>query len=656
MDKNMYQTESKELTQAKKLIDKGKLDKAFSILKSFEEKGDSTFYNAVLCNFLKCQVFRFQGLFEKVIKLGEQTYNESLQLGDNFLSIDILLLMAEVLTLSRKFEETYKKVILADERMNRLTEESPLQIKLRKAHIAFQKGYYYQSRNELDLGEVFYKQSIALGEEIGVEKIIAKSLIYISGSYLDRFKLETALKNTEQALHIAEKCEVKWLILVSLNIMGTIFFFKGELDSSIKTLERALAIGRECNNRFWMAIINSNLAETYRRKGELDLALESMEQSYEFHIDIGLSRGIVLNSDFLIEILIDRGDLNRAQQVLEQFKQLNIKWKDKQYSLWYRFCKALVLKTSRLARNRGKAEEILKEILKEDDLSIDIKIRGRIYLSELLLTELQLTNEGDLLEEIKLVITQLLDLSVQSNSFWILGETYLLQAKLALISLNLTEAQKLLIQGQKIAESYGLTLLAQKISNEHDEFLKQSQMWEDIKNSEISITERIKLARIDEQMKNMIRKRIIDTPEPQDEESVLLLIISEGGTPLFSQFFIEDRSFKDHLFGGFLSAVNTFMDEMFSEELDRAIFGEYTLLMHSISPFFLCYVYKGQSYSAQHRLKSFINELQRNKDIWKTIEKYYQTNQEIQINDVPLLDSLIKDIFIEKSIALDLKL
>ncbi|UCC19085.1 MAG: hypothetical protein JSV62_13415, partial [Promethearchaeota archaeon] len=162
-------------------------------------------------------------------------------------------------------------------------------------------------------------------------------------------------------------------------------------------------------------------------------------------------------------------------------------------------------------------------------------------------------------------------------------------------------------------------------------------------------------AQLNKQMERMIRRRELDVPELLDEEPVLLLIVSEGGTPLFSQSFIEDESFEDHLFGGFFTAINSFINEKFSEGLDRAIFGEHTLLMNSVPPFLMCYVYKGQSYSAHHRLKSFINELKGNIDVWKTIEKFYQTNQEIQIKDVPLLDSLINDIFIEKTITLDLK-
>lgn len=647
-------SEAEELTQVRKLIDEGKLDKSFSILKDFEEEGEHTPFNWVLCKFLKCQVFRYQGLFEKAIELGEQAYNESLEVENNFLSIDILLLMAQVLSINHMFDKAFNKISLAEDHLNRLTGESSINYKQRKAHIAFQKGFYYIEKHELDLGLEFCEQNYAMEEEIGIKKNIAKSLVSISIIYLGQVKLDLAIKYARQALSIVNRSKAKWIKLLSLNFLGMAFQYKGELDHAIKSYERALAVGRETNNGYWMALINANLSEVYTWKGHLDLALESIEQVIEFYTDIGYLKMIVGTTDLLIQILIEKGELKRAQQTLDQLEQINIniQWSDKIYTWIYRLCKVSVLKTSLLARNRGKAEEILKEILYEEDLTIDIKIRGLLYLSELLLTELQLTNEAEVLEEVKLVITQLLDLSEQSDSFWILGETYLLQAKLALISLNLTEVQKFLTQGQKIAEKYGLTLLAQKISNEHDEFLRQSKMWENIKESESSITERIRLVRLDEQMKNMIRKRVIESPELTDEEPLLLLIVSEGGRPVFSQSFAENQDIEDHLFGGFFTAINSFISEKFSEGLDRAIFGEHTLLMNSIAPFLVCYIFKGQSYSAQQRITYFMDKLQSDKLVWQTFNKFFQLNKEIQLNDIPSLEPLIDKIFIERSVPL----
>jgi len=218
--------------------------------------------------------------------------------------------------------------------------------------------------------------------------------------------------------------------------------------------------------------------------------------------------------------------------------------------------------------------------------------------------------------------------------------------------LKLEEARKLLTQGQKIAEKYGLSLLAKKISNEHDELLKQLAIWENLKESNAPLKERVEIARLNVQMENMIRKRATPGPELSVEEPIFILIVSEGGRPIFSQVFIEDQKFEDHLFGGFFSAINSFIGEMFSEGLDRASFGEHTLLMSPAPPFMVCYVYKGQSYSAQHRIRIFIDKIHNDKPIWQTFNEFNQANREIQIKDIPSLEPLINDIFIDKNVPI----
>ncbi len=151
-------------------------------------------------------------------------------------------------------------------------------------------------------------------------------------------------------------------------------------------------------------------------------------------------------------------------------------------------------------------------------------------------------------------------------------------------------------------------------------------------------------------MENMVKKRMIDVPELSDEEPVLLLIVTEGGTPFFSQSFVEEIHFESHLFGGFLTTIDYFIKEVFSEGLDRAVFGEYTLLMKSIPPFFISYVFKGDSYGALQKLNFFIDHIQKEDDVWQKLLNYFQLNQFVDLKDIPLLDSLITETFITKSI------
>ncbi|GAH26837.1 unnamed protein product, partial [marine sediment metagenome] len=71
----------------------------------------------------------------------------------------------------------------------------------------------------------------------------------------------------------------------------------------------------------------------------------------------------------------------------------------------------------------------------------------------------------------------MLAIAEKSHSYKVFCETFLLQAKLALLNLDVKAARRFLTQAQKIAESYGIKRLAIKISNEHDELLKQLNLW-----------------------------------------------------------------------------------------------------------------------------------------------------------------------------------
>ncbi|MFW9902169.1 MAG: hypothetical protein ACFFDY_12965, partial [Candidatus Thorarchaeota archaeon] len=209
--------------------------------------------------------------------------------------------------------------------------------------------------------------------------------------------------------------------------------------------------------------------------------------------------------------------------------------------------------------------------------------------------------------------------------------------------------QRFLTQAQKIAESHGIKRLAMKISHEHDKLLTQLKIWENLKETEVSLSERWKLADLTQQMENMVRKRMVEPPKISEEEPVSIFIISEGGTLLFSHSFIDQISFESHLFSGFLTTIDYFIREMFSEGLDRAIFGEHTLLLKSIPPFFISYIYKGDSYHALQKLNYFIDHIQM-EDIWQNLLKSFRVNQSIHLKDIPSLESLITEIFITKSV------
>jgi hypothetical protein len=190
-----------------------------------------------------------------------------------------------------------------------------------------------------------------------------------------------------------------------------------------------------------------------------------------------------------------------------------------------------------------------------------------------------------------------------------------------------------------------------KLSSEHDELIKQLKIWESLKESKAPLTERWKLAGLNEQMENIVKKRMIEVPKISEEKPISIFIITEGGTLLFSHLFIEDISFESHLFSSLLTTIDYFIKEMFSEGLNRAVFGEHTLLMKSIAPFFISYIFEGDSYYALQKLNYFIDQIKNEDAIWQNLLKFFKVNQLIHLKDIPLLESLITEIFVTKTIV-----
>ncbi|MHA2008984.1 MAG: tetratricopeptide repeat protein [Candidatus Hodarchaeales archaeon] len=641
----------KEFILIKQLIDESKNERALQLMKNFEEGGTHTLYEIVSCHLLMCKLLYQQGFYEELVRFAEQTYEESRRLSNSLLSVDSLYFWTISLLHLRKIKEASNAIKQGEELLKILPKKSSMDYKKRKALLIWLKGAsnnkVFNLNGDVDLALEYFYQSLALREEISDKEEVAMSLLSIIFN-LGSIKGETdeALKYIERFLALVETKELKnkHNIALGLSCVKAVYGLRGDLNNSIKYCKQSLTIFEDLNNKPMKAFVLIDLGELYRIKGEIDLALEYCENGLALFCELGMLIDLTWAHSHFIRIMIDKGDIEQARQKLEGINQINNQLEDKKVKLRFLFNKALILKTSNRAKNRVEAEGILREII--DDESDLLLEDGLLELCDLLLVELRLTNDLEVLEEIEPFITRLLDESERMSSYTLLAQTYFLKAKLALIIFDVKNARLFLTQAQQLAKKYGMNQLAIKISNEHDELLNQLSIWENLKKSNTSLADRIKLTHLGEQMETMVRKRAIKSSDLVEENPVLILIASEAGTPIFSQTFEEDFSFQDHLWGGFLTAFNTFSDEMLSQGLDRAKFGEYILIMKAVPPFLVCYLFKGQSYLAQRKVQSFINKVKNNETIWQTFNKFHQNNQEVKLKDIPSLEEVLNETFL----------
>ncbi|MFX0043944.1 MAG: TIR domain-containing protein, partial [Candidatus Hodarchaeota archaeon] len=433
---------------------------------------------------------------------------------------------------------------------------------------------------------------------------------------------------------------------ISRIVLGFVSFYmvKGELDLALDYCKKSLVLCKDMNSKFGIALSLNYLGIIYRLQGDFNRAIEHLKQSLVLFDDLGNDMYMVMIISCILELAIDMKDQEKAQLYLNRlkaYKDLN-----KGYNAIYRSCKALLLKLSPRAINRGKAEEIFKELVNEEGILNELKEIALINLCDLFLIELRNTGDPELLDEFQDYITRLMDVTKKYNSHSLLAEAYLLQARLALLTLDIKEARRLLTQAQKISEKYGLNRLAIKISSEHDELLKQLEMWEKLKESKAPLAERMELSRLNEQMERMVKKRVVSLPKLEAEQPVLLTVMSKGGRTLLSNPFTADLTIDSAYFGEFLASCNIFCDQIFSETFDRVKFGQNTVLITTVESFSICYMFQGQSYSARQKLLHFSEAIRKEPEIIKKLKDASKKNAEIKVNEITSIEDLIYESFL----------
>jgi tetratricopeptide (TPR) repeat protein len=645
----MSDLEPKELVKAKESIENGKLTKASQVLKDFGEKKDISQYDQisyyVLMGFLSDKLKDK----EQLLNYAEKAYQASQEQQDSLQLVDVFIVKSMANFSVYKYEEALTLLSQCEKILKSLNLETSKEHTKRKAEISCRRANIYFMTREFDKALEYAEQSLLLNKKLEHKLGIVESLDIMKTIYYSQGEFDKSLEYLNRCIQHAKEIDYKAQVLNCYINFGLIYAFRGEVDLAIDYYDKALRIAREIDYKFGIAACLNNLGDLYRKQSLFNLAQETLEKSVKIFKELGVSG--VTAIDCLFHLALEEGDLKLAQKYLEQLKE--IKDRSKFSSMAYRVDKAVFLKTSPRSINRGKAEEILKHIVDGEIVDYEITLIALLHLCDLLLSELKNTGVLEIIDEIDPYLFKIHELAEKNHSYPLLAEVYIFQARLALVTFELKEARKLLTKAQSIADKYHINRLAIKISTEHDELLKQLNKWEEIKESNISLSERMELASVNEQMGRMIHNETLDPIEISDEEPVVILITSEGGVPIFSQAFDKEWNFEDDLFGGFLTAINSFSDEIFAQGLDRAKFGKYNLLMKLVPPFLVCYLYKGATYKASLRIKNFIEKIQSDINVWETFNKYLKTSQLVELRDIPSIQPLINDLFIDRSIQLD---
>ncbi|MHA2298603.1 MAG: tetratricopeptide repeat protein [Candidatus Hodarchaeales archaeon] len=374
----------------------------------------------------------------------------------------------------------------------------------------FSIGVIQRFKGEMEKASKHLLKSLAIFEEID-NKI---GLAFLNGSvgrlYVSKGELNIALRHLEKSRILYNEIGDKFWIGLNLGRIGDVYYIKGELDRSLEAYMSSIANYNEMESiaEHGKGLSFSKIGKVYQARGEIEEAYQFYQKSlaiYEKKEDLLYKHFPLYN---LIKLNIERKDPEKINLYLQQLKQVNDREDNKYIDQYYRVGKATVLKASNRVIHRAEAQKLFQQVVEEEVTDIEISVEAILNLCELLLDEFRAFKDEEVFQEVKELSNKLLQIAKDQNSYSLLGETYLLQAKLALLDLDLEQAQKLLIQAKQTAEGKGLHKLAQIISVEYDLLEEQMTMWEKLMEKDLSKGEMLEVTQFEDLLERLLSKRL----------------------------------------------------------------------------------------------------------------------------------------------------
>ncbi len=497
-----------EFIQAEKWIKQAEFDKALKLLHNFEKKSNIDNYDKFSCYYLKGKLLIWQGRYEEAIKTSQELFKLSQLFGYDLQSIDALILLTHIY--AYRFEddkalETIKKI---ENMLKKVSNVSPVLLFRRKAHLFYCQGIIDFHKDNLDRALGNLERSIALREEIGDKQDLAESFYTLGRFHAYNGKFDRALEYVERSLSLAKESKCMFYLGLSYNTLGTISMFKGKLDQGLMNFEKSLAIFKKIKNILVIGGLYNNMSIAYDLKGESRRALEYLEQSIAIDKTIDIERLKINTLDTAIQMALEINDVNRAQLFFQDLKKIKNQQEDEQINFIYLYNKALLLKSSSHKSDQIRSCEIFKELVeKEIAFNFEISVKVLLNLNDLLLAELQDSNNLELLDQIQVYINQILNIAKNQNLHGLLVESYLLEIKFDLIKLDWNNVREKLTEALKIAEKYDMKPLVKRLSIEQKNFVNQKNKWLKVKHSDKAMVQLANLTPMREQIRYMLKKR-----------------------------------------------------------------------------------------------------------------------------------------------------
>ena len=397
-----------------------------------------------------------------------------------------------------------------------------------------------------------YNAIIPTAETLGDTPKLASFYTNLGVIYRKKGDFASALEYYSKGFTLKKKVGNKGEIASTMQGIAIIHLTQGDIGIAIGYLEEALDIWKMLGNEEQIASVEKDIGIAYQKKGNQEKCLEHLKISLDIRKKLGNEYRIAESLFYYIVAGLE-SDQKEFANYLKELHELAKKTPLPDVKTKAILAQAMFLQQGDSLMDQVKAHELLEEVLAKSNIDSEIRILAMLNLCEYLVIELKVTNETEIIHEIRALLDKLYAMATEQESHTLLIKILIIEAKLELIELNVNQAISILESALQIAESYGIdqskleiTYLLERMNGEIKRVI----------NSKVSLDKRIEMVELESYIREVaaLKSTVDDSPSSfDDDDPKQLLQVNLNLVQMLSEDKNIPNSLKKRLYFSHLS-------------------------------------------------------------------------------------------------------
>lgn len=213
---------------------------------------------------------------------------------------------------------TRKSLAITTDKIKAAPHEEMNLYKLLRASSLNNIGYAYKKKGAIQKALGYYQQSLAIKEELGLEKNIPVTLVNIGSILHDQGNIPKAIDYYSKAMQLCEKVGNNQILPYALNNLARVYEQQEEYDKAFEYYNRRMEIDKALGNKTGIATVYNNIGVLNQTLNKLDDAIDCFEKSLAIRQEIGAKRGIATSFHNLGVVYDMLGENEKAFEYLNK--------------------------------------------------------------------------------------------------------------------------------------------------------------------------------------------------------------------------------------------------------------------------------------------------------------------------------------------------